>query len=157
MFCPSATIQIVPTARSRLRSSTRAAKPAKFDFVGITTFTLLDIPIYMTTSGDTLEPERRIELLTYALRVRSGCKLVESDGDTSATTKGFTNIFGTRWSRTATSGLTTELTTFVIGCQFATCTRRQLLCTSPPESNCQNSLSRHPVGEYLHGGLVTAC
>jgi hypothetical protein len=42
----------------------------KFDFVGITTFTRPDIHTYMTTSGDSLEPERRIELLTYALRVR---------------------------------------------------------------------------------------
>jgi hypothetical protein len=36
-------MQIVPTAGSRLRSLSSSAKPEKFDFVGITTFTLLDI------------------------------------------------------------------------------------------------------------------
>jgi hypothetical protein len=99
----------------------------------------------------------RIELTTYALRVRCSWKLVESGGDTSPTTKGFANISGTRWSRTETSGLTTGLTTFVVGCHFVTCARLQLLGTSPLESNCQNRHSLPPVGEYLHGELVTAC
>ena len=58
-----------------------------------------------------VEPERRFELLTYALRVRSLWKLVESGGDTSATAKGFEHFSGTRWSHTEASGLTTELTT----------------------------------------------
>jgi len=57
------------------------------------------------------EPERRIELLTYALRVRFRWKLVESGGDTSATVKGFMHFSGTRWSHTEASGLTTKLTT----------------------------------------------
>jgi hypothetical protein len=53
----------------------------------------------------------RIELTTYALRVRSGCKLVESGGDTSATVKGFMHFLGVRRSGTEASGFTTELTT----------------------------------------------
>ena len=62
-------------------------------------------------TSDFLEPERRIELLTYALRVRCGCKLVESGGDTSATARGFAHFLGTRWSYTEASGLATEVTT----------------------------------------------
>jgi hypothetical protein len=61
-------MQMVPMAGSRLRSLRSSAKPVKFDFVGITTFTGFGIHIYMTTrfrqTSDFLEPERRIELLT---------------------------------------------------------------------------------------------
>jgi hypothetical protein len=64
-----------------------------------------------STPSHSVEPERRIELLTYALRVRCGCKLVESGGDTSLTTMGFTHFLGTRWIYTEASGLATEVTT----------------------------------------------
>ncbi len=104
-----------------------------------------------------MEPKMRIELTTYALRVRCGCKLVESGGDTYATTNGSANVLGTWWSHSEASGLTTELATVAVRYQFATCTRLQSLGTSPLETNCQNPLSRLPVVEYLHGGLVTAC
>ena len=53
----------------------------------------------------------RIELTTYALRVRCGCKLVETGGDTSVTARGFAHFLGTRWSYTEASGLATEVTT----------------------------------------------
>ena len=58
-----------------------------------------------------MEPKMRIELTTYALRVRCGCKLVESGGDTSLTTMGLTHFLGTRWIYTEASGLATEVTT----------------------------------------------
>ena len=53
----------------------------------------------------------RIELTTYALRVRCGCKLVESGGDISITARGFAHFLGTRWSYAETSGLATEVAT----------------------------------------------
>ena len=54
------------------------AKPVKFDFVGITTFTGFGIHIYMTTrfrqTSDFLEPERRelsiVGVVTKSLSVR---------------------------------------------------------------------------------------
>ena len=65
----------------------------------------------------------RIELTTYALRVRCDCKQVETGGVTSATAKGFRHFFGTWWSDAEASGLTTELTTLGDIQRSASCRR----------------------------------
>ncbi len=53
----------------------------------------------------------RIELTTYALRVRSLRRQAESRRDTSATVMGFTHFSGVERNHTEASGLTTKLTT----------------------------------------------
>ena len=58
-----------------------------------------------------MEPKMRIELTTYALRVRYQKILVESGRDTSVTATGFAHFLGTRWSHMEASELATEVTT----------------------------------------------
>ena len=65
----------------------------------------------------------RIELTTYALRVRSVWRQAESRRDTSATVMGFPHFSGVGWSDTDASGLTTELTTLGDIQRSANCTR----------------------------------